>query len=220
MPRIELVSLRPIRAMPHGFEGRKADCSKAPHVVNNSWGVIRGSTATLTAVIAAWQAAGIIPVFSIGNSGSSKTCGTVVSPGDMANVIGVGATNYNDMLLPESSTGPSVDGRIKPDIVAPGVRIYSAWWTRDNVYTITSGTSVASPHVTGAAALLLSAKPELTYEKVWTALATTATRDEDLESNAALHASCGNISSSTHPNNIFGFGRLNIQLALAQVEND
>ncbi|KAE8888031.1 hypothetical protein PF003_g27840 [Phytophthora fragariae] len=206
---------------PTDSKGRQADCSKAPHIVNNSWGVIRGSTATFTAVIAAWQVAGIIPVFSIGNSGSPKTCGTAVSPGDTANVIGVGATNSNDVLLSQSSTGPSIDGRIKPDIVAPGVSIYSAWWTRDNVYTISSGTSVASPHVSGAAALLLSARPELTYEQVWTALTTTAAMDGDLVSNvvsnAAFHASCGNISDSTFPNNVFGYGRLDVQRAFALV---
>ncbi|KAJ8576404.1 hypothetical protein ON010_g2809 [Phytophthora cinnamomi] len=194
---------------PTNWKGREANCSKAPHVVNNSWGVNRGA-ANFTAVIAAWQAAGIIPVFSIGNSGSPGTCGTVVSPGDAANVIGVGATDSMDLLLPQSSTGPSFDERIKPDIIAPGVRIYSAWWTRDNVYTIASGTSMASPHVAGAAALLLSAKPGLTYKQVWTVLTTTST-DGGL---SAFHGSCGNTSSSTFPNNIFGYGRLDVHRAV------
>ncbi|KAF1785055.1 Peptidase S8, subtilisin, Ser-active site [Phytophthora cactorum] len=129
-------------------KGKTPKCSKAPRVVNNSWGVVHGA-ANFSAVVAAWQAAEIIPVFSIGNSGSFKSCGTVAAPGDSSNVIGVGATSSNDFLLPQSSTGPSPDGHIKPDIVAPGVRIYSAWWTRDNVYTIASGTSMASPHVAG-----------------------------------------------------------------------
>ncbi|KAL4144806.1 hypothetical protein PRNP1_013931 [Phytophthora ramorum] len=200
-------------------EGENYDCRKAPRIVNNSWGTARGAV-NFSAVIAAWRAAEIIPIFAIGNSGSSKTCSTVESPGEASNVIGVGATSSEDVLLPQSSTGPSIDGRVKPDITAPGVRIYSAWWTRDNVYTITSGTSMAAPHVAGAVALLLSAKPELTFEQVWTALTSAAVRDGNLVKNAAFHSLCGNISASTFPNNIFGYGRVDVQRAVAAVGGD
>ncbi|ETI52959.1 hypothetical protein F443_04029 [Phytophthora nicotianae P1569] len=198
---------------PTDSKGKNPRCSEAPRVVNNSWGVVQGA-ANFSAVIAAWQAAEIIPVFSIGNSGSFKKCGTVASPGGNSNVIGVGATSSNDFLLPQSSTGPSPDGRIKPDIVAPGVRIYSAWWTRDNVYTIASGTSMASPHVTGAVALLLSAQPELTYDQIWAALTASAVKNISFVDSASFHLSCGNISSFTSPNNVFGYGRLDVNRAM------
>ncbi|OWZ09336.1 Serine protease [Phytophthora megakarya] len=196
--------------------GNNANCSEAPRVVNNSWGIVH-KAANFSAVIAAWQAAEIIPIFAIGNSGSLKTCGTVASPGDAINVIGVGATTSDDFLLPQSSTGPAPDGHIKPDIVAPGARIYSAWWTRDNIYTITSGTSTAAPHVAGAVALLLSVNSYLTYEQVWTALTTTAVHDGTIANNVAQ--SCGNTSALTTvvPNNIFGYGRLNVLSAVAQI---
>ncbi|KAG3191753.1 hypothetical protein PC128_g10814 [Phytophthora cactorum] len=190
-------------------KGKTPKCSKAPRVVNNSWGVVHGA-ANFSAVVAAWQAAEIIPVFSIGNSGSFKSCGTVAAPGDSSNVIGVGATSSNDFLLPQSSTGPSPDGHIKPDIVAPGVRIYSAWWTRDNVYTIASGTSMASPHVAGAVALLLSAQPELTYDQIWSALTTSAVTNRSIVDIS----SCGNISASKFPNNIYGYGRIDVYRAV------
>ncbi|KAG7380619.1 hypothetical protein PHYPSEUDO_007013 [Phytophthora pseudosyringae] len=199
--------------------GKNANCSKAPRVVNNSWGAIHG-VANFSAVIAAWQAAEIIPVFAIGNSGSVDTCGTVASPGDASSVIGVGATSSEECLLPQSSTGPSPDGRIKPDIVAPGARIYSAWWTRDNVYTIASGTSTASPHVAGAVALLLSAQPELTYDQIWRAIATSAVKGGSIANNAAGHLSCGNISAPAFPNNIFGYGRLDVQRAVEAITTD
>ncbi|CAH0492909.1 unnamed protein product [Peronospora farinosa] len=194
-------------------KGINANCSKAPRIVNNSWGISRG-TANFSAVIAAWQAAGIIPIFSIGNGGSLKMCRTLYSPGSENNVIGVGATDSGDFLFPRSSTGPSLESRIKPDIVAPGVGIYSAWWTRDNVYAITSGTSMASPHVAGAVALLLSAKPGLTYSQVWATLTTSTVRDESIVHNASFYLSCGNTSASTFPNNIFGYGRLDVWHAM------
>ncbi|EEY58079.1 serine protease family S08A, putative [Phytophthora infestans T30-4] len=194
-------------------KGHNPKCSKAPRVVNNSWGAVQGA-ANFSAIIAAWQAAEIIPVFSIGNSGSFNSCGVVASPGDSSMVIGVGATRSNEFLLPQSSTGPSADGRIKPDIVAPGDRIYSAWWTRDNVYVIASGTSMASPHVAGAVALLLSAQPDLTYDQIWGALAISAAKDRSVVDNAAFHSSCGNISALMFPNNIFGYGRLDVDRAV------
>ncbi|KAI9915659.1 hypothetical protein PsorP6_007896 [Peronosclerospora sorghi] len=197
--------------------GTNANCSKAPRIVNNSWGVKRGTPSFFRAVLAAWEAAGIIPIFAIGNSGSVNTCGTLSTPGDAPNVIGVGAMNADDLLFPQSATGPSREGRVKPDLVAPGVRIYSAWGTTDNAYAITSGTSMASPHVAGAVALLLSAKPELTFSQVWTAVTHSTVRDERIEKSAASHTPCGNTSARTFPNNIVGYGRLDAQRAVATV---
>lgn len=60
------------------------------------------------------MAAGIVPVFSIGNSGPN--CNTANSPGDIKDVIGVGSTMITDSISSFSSVGPTLDGRMKPDI--------------------------------------------------------------------------------------------------------
>ena len=98
-------------------DGSRRDCSKAPMIVSNSWGGGQGGT-FFNGIINAWRAGGIIPVFSIGNSGPN--CGTANSPGDQPNLISVGATDANDALASYSSVGPARSGATKPDIAAPG----------------------------------------------------------------------------------------------------
>ncbi|RHZ30333.1 hypothetical protein DYB37_005577 [Aphanomyces astaci] len=108
------------------------DCTKAPHVINNSWGSTDGASTWFEPSISAWRAAGIIPVFSNGNSGND--CGTVGSPGMSPQVIAVGATDSTDGLAYFSSRGPTYDNRIKPDLSAPGVNIVSAYSATDTTY--------------------------------------------------------------------------------------
>jgi len=74
----------------------------------------------------------------------------------------VGATDNNDNIVSFSSRGPvSIDGsnRLKPDISAPGLNIYST--VPGGGFSTASGTSMAGPHVAGVAALLLSIRPDL-----------------------------------------------------------
>lgn len=85
-----------------------------PNVVINSWGGGQGLT-FYNGVIRAWRAAGIIPVFSIGNQGSGG-CGTSNSPGDQPGVISVGSTMSNDSISAFSSKGYSIQGRLKPEV--------------------------------------------------------------------------------------------------------
>lgn len=106
-------------------------------------------------------ASGIIPVIAAGNSGSSAK--TINSPGDVPEVISVGATDTNDVIAYFSSRGPVVwkDVEIiKPDVSAPGVSVVSCKHL-DNGYTSMSGTSMATPHVAGLVALLVNANPHL-----------------------------------------------------------
>lgn len=113
------------------------DCSKAPDVVSNSWGGGQGQT-WFYSTVSVWHSAGIIPVFSVGNSGPN--CESANSPGDLVNVIAVGSTNDADNISSFSSRGPARNGAIKPDISAPGHNIRSSWNTGDTAYNTISGT--------------------------------------------------------------------------------
>ncbi|KAF1328146.1 hypothetical protein FI667_g7171, partial [Globisporangium splendens] len=184
-------------------DGTKEDCSKAPHVVSNSWGGGQGDFWYKPAVDA-WIKAGIVPVFSAGNSGPA--CGTSNSPGDYPNVITVGSVTTYDRINSWSSRGPTVNGRRKPDITAPGYMIRSSWNDTDTGYATISGTSMACPHVTGSVALLLSAQPDLALDEIKVALYTT-TKQTGLEPS---NYTCGGTSDKVWPNNQYGHGRLSV----------
>lgn len=140
------------------------DPTKAAHVLNNSWGCPTIEGCDPNALLFAadnLRHAGIFVVVSTGNDGPS--CETVASPLSLyESVFSVGALDQFGNLADFSSRGPvTVDGsgRIKPDIVAPGVDILSAF--PNGTYASTSGTSMAGPHVVGVVALIWSAQPAL-----------------------------------------------------------
>jgi subtilisin family serine protease len=134
------------------------------HVLNNSWGCpeIEGcDAAALLLAVQALRAAGVFVVASAGNSGSA--CGSVSDPIALYDeVFTVGAIDENGILADFSSRGPvTADGsaRIKPDVVAPGVNVLSAY--PGGTYAYNDGTSMAGPHVVGVVALMWSANPAL-----------------------------------------------------------
>lgn len=126
-----LISCGQFLICPTTFDGNDADCSRTPHVVCNSWGGAGGRT-TYDDMIAAWHVAGIVPVFSAGNSGPQ--CRTTGSPGDR-DVIGVGSTTSDNTISTFSSVGPSNFTTMKPDVSAPGSTVMSADHRFDNTYS-------------------------------------------------------------------------------------
>ncbi|MDH3217345.1 MAG: S8 family serine peptidase, partial [Candidatus Krumholzibacteria bacterium] len=151
-------------------------------VVNMSLGATGVHTAMVTPTDN-MAAAGVFPSFSIGNSGPGSS--TTGSPGNVPSAFGVGATDSSDVIASFSSRGPVtwnnppyVGTYTKPDMSAPGVKIYSSvpgggWeWTGGGLDW--SGTSMAAPHLSGSVALMLQANPTLTVDDVKLLLSQTA----------------------------------------------
>ncbi|GAB4498043.1 MAG: hypothetical protein OHK0052_10720 [Anaerolineales bacterium] len=179
----------------------------APDVINNSWGctVSEGCSdpTLLQMVVENTRAAGIFVVASAGNSGPG--CSSVAEPPAIYTAaFTVGSTTSSDAISSFSSRGPvTIDGsgRMKPDISAPGSSVRSS--TPGNAYGVSSGTSMAGPHVAGLTALLISAFPTLRGQHETIAELIT-------QSAVALTSTqtCGGIPGSQIPNNTFGWGRI------------
>ncbi|MBK6013909.1 S8 family serine peptidase [Streptomyces sp. MBT53] len=125
---------------------------------------------------------GTLFVIAAGNAGPGEQ--TVGTPGIADSALTVGAVDKSDQLASFSSRGPRLgDYAVKPEITAPGVSITAARAAGttmpggtpvDDYYTTASGTSMATPHVAGAAALVVQAHPDWTGEQIKEALASTA----------------------------------------------
>ena len=176
------------------------DPGRAPDVVNNSWGSDNPYDETFAPDLQALAAAGIFTVFSNGNQGPLPA--TVTSPASLPGVFSVGAIDAQDLAAIFSSRGPSPWGELKPAIAAPGVSIRSS--TPGGAYQSWQGTSMAAPHASGTAALLLQARPDLTITQTAYALTSTA---------VPLRTTI----SDTVPNNTFGWGRLDALAAALSV---
>jgi subtilisin family serine protease len=206
---------------PTDLAGQNPNPALAPDVINNSWGCPTsegcntGNFATMNTVVESLRAAGIAVVVSAGNDGSG--CSTVGTPAAIFDaVISVGSTTSSDVISSFSSRGPvTVDGsnRRKPDISAPGSGVRSS--VPGNSYSSMSGTSMAGPHVAGAVALLLSADPALSGD--------VDAIEKRLERSALLRTTtqgCGGDSTTIVPNNVFGWGRLDILKAVTTLLAD
>ncbi|QFR00932.1 S8 family serine peptidase [Streptomyces phaeolivaceus] len=128
---------------------------------------------------------GALFVIASGNSGPGEQ--TVGTPGIADSALTVGAVDESDRLAPFSGRGPRPgDFAVKPEITAPGVAITAARAAGtamgtpvDDHYTTANGTSMATPHVAGAAALVAQAHPDWTGERIKEALASTARTNAD-----------------------------------------
>ena len=197
---------------PYPIGGGQGDPLRAPDITNNSWTCPPSegcSVDTLQAAVEAQAAAGIMTVVNTGSQGPA--CSTVQDPPAIyAAAYSVGALNTgSDNVASFSSRGPVIiDGsnRIKPDITAPGTTIRSSYNTSDNAYAFLSGTSMATPHIAGAMALLWCARPELRH---------SITPSQTTLNNAAVHISSTQCGTAGPPNNVYGWGRIDILAAAA-----
>ncbi len=158
----------------NGLSWALINATNFPKVLSNSWGASYkdssngciialdtlpdGNDILTTFVDNLVDTYNVTIVFAAGNDG---TCGNISLgvPADSFNVISVGSINdgntidrTNDVISSFSSLGPTLDGRKKPDLVAPGSNIISTYLNND--FASESGTSMATPHVSGAVALL------------------------------------------------------------------
>lgn len=179
--------------------GNNPQCGRAPLVVNNSWG---GGTNNpwYDPVITAWRNAGIVPIFSAGNSGPG--CGTVISPGDRPGAVSVASIQLNNLISDFSSVGPSASGIQKPNVAAPGQSIVSASHLTDTALATFSGTSMSAPHIAGSVALILSNRSYLNVNQMDLVLALGSVPHE------SQGRECSGVTEDQRPNFHVGAGRI------------
>ncbi len=167
----------------------------SPRLVSNSWGgaISHASGAAgiaevlpLWRAVQTWKAFGIVPVFAAGNSGalqSGDPHNTV--PAGFPETVAVGAFDNAGQIAYFSTRGPAVweinseiVSYFKPEISAPGVNVGSAFIGKQ--YATWSGTSMATPHVSGSLALLFQVKPKATVAQATQLLIASSVKKGDL----------------------------------------
>ena len=208
---------------PTKIDGSAPDPTKAPDVINNSWGCVEVCPPpALQDTLQASRAAGIFYVVSAGNDGlggppPAAGCSTLQHPlARYPESFTVGATYIGtDAIAEFSSRGPVLGdptaptGLMKPNISAPGVDVRSS--LKGGGYGLLSGTSMAGPHVAGLVALIISANPKLRGK---------VDKLEDIIEQTAVHLTtnegCGGDTSTQIPNNTFGWGRIDALAAIRE----
>jgi len=196
---------------PTDLNGKNPDPSKHADVISNSYDCPPSEGCgphSLAAAVQAVRAAGIFMSVSAGNAGSG--CSSISTPPGLESaVFTVGNTDQSNTIAPSSSRGPvTIDGSnlAKPNLVAPGTSVYSSW--SDSSYATETGTSMSAPHVAGAVALLWSAFRGLKNNVSATELLLETTAQQKTSSQG-----CGGDSATAVPNNVYGYGLLNIKAA-------
>ena len=167
-----------------GLDGNSAEIAAAieaavadgMNVINLSLGEpeVEPSRDLVVKAIDGAAAAGVVPVIAAGNDFDEFSYGSVSSPGSAPDAITVAAVDSKDQIADFSSAGPTpVSLQMKPDVAAPGVDVLSSLPPSEGTFGLLSGTSMASPHVAGAAALLKERHPTWTVAEIKSALVQT-----------------------------------------------
>ena len=156
---------------------------------------MNGVTAVTTKAVNIATANGVVCLTAAGNEGhdTNAATNTLIAPADAMQVLTCGAVDSAGTIASFSSSGPSADGRVKPEILAMGVTTATVNSTSTTGLSGVSGTSLSTPLLAGAVACLLQARPDFTVDSLRTALFATASRSD---------------SSGTHPDPLFvtGYG--------------
>lgn len=152
-----------------------------------------GDTAVITRAVDLAAARGILCINANGNYGEGIT--TLGTPADADSIIAVGAVDSTNLIVAFSARGPTADGRIKPEVVARGLYTWWADASAPDSYGFGNGTSLATPLIGGAAALLAEAHPEWGPMRAREALLESADR----------HGA---------PDNSYGHGRIDLFAAI------
>lgn len=202
---------------PVGASPEQGNPALAPHVVNNSWSCPPSEgcdPSILEEAVLALRQAGIAVVVSTGNAGAVG-CGTVLYPPAIyPQSFSIGAFDHrDDRIASFSSRGPVTYGGHtyrKPEITAPGVSVYSSYPVGSFGYA--SGTSMAAPHVAGGIALLISAAPDLAGDIDALERVLTLTAEPQVTTEG-----CGGDGPEDVPNNVWGWGILDLLAAVKQL---
>ncbi len=145
---------------------------------------------------------GIVTLVASGNGNVAIAHpGSVNYPGDSERAITVGAVNDDHNREFYSSRGPTGDGRLKPDVMAPGGGVMSAQKGSGDGYVSNSGTSMSTPHVAGLAALMVQANPQMRPDAVSSPYKQIMRETSDHQ--VPFDIDCGELYS---PNNCYGWG--------------
>ncbi|MEV4702861.1 S8 family serine peptidase [Actinoplanes sp. NPDC049316] len=188
---------------PTDLSGNNPRPDLAPDIINNSWGSNVQGDPFYADMVGTWRAAGIFSTFAVGND--DGLCNTAFSPGDYENTYAVGAFDSGNAATWFTGRGPTLDGRTKPDVTAPGDNIRSS--VPGGRYESWSGTSMATPHVTGTVALMWSAARALRGDVA----GTTALLDQ-----TAVDTDNQQCGGTPQDNNVFGEGRLDAYEAVTR----
>jgi serine protease AprX len=157
---------------------------------------MNGHTAICTQAVERAAKLGVLVVTAMGNSGGDSLHPYVQAPGDADSILACGALDVDDTIVGFSSRGPTSDGRIKPDICAPGVHV----WAQGPLgnFGQLNGTSFATPLAAGSCCLIQQAHPDATAQQIRHAVMITG-------NNAA------------HPDTAYGWGKLNTYAAALEL---